>query len=50
MRFRFIRRDTLAKPIASPLLTLQRFASEVVPALPEAAAAERGQRTTGERP
>jgi hypothetical protein len=36
--------------IASHLLTLQQFASEVIPALPEAAAAERGHSRTGERP
>jgi hypothetical protein len=50
MRFGFIRPRNLAKPIASHPLTLQQFATEVVPVLPEAAAAERGQSRTGERP
>jgi hypothetical protein len=36
--------------IANHLLTLQQFAIEVIPVLPEAAAAERGRSRTGERP
>ena len=36
--------------IASHLPNLQQFAGEIIPALPEAAAAERGRSRTGERP
>jgi len=50
MRFRFIRPGNMAQAIASHLSTLQQFASEVIPALREAAAAERGRRRSGERP
>jgi pyrroline-5-carboxylate reductase len=51
MRFGFISPGNMAQAIASHFLTLQQFASEVVPALPEtAAAAERGRSRTGERP
>ena len=50
MRFRFIRSGNMAQAIASHLSTLQQFASEVIPALREPAAAERGGSTTGERP
>jgi hypothetical protein len=49
MRFRFIRPDNMAQAIASHLPTLQQFASEVVPALQEAAAAEWDRRRFGER-
>ena len=47
MRFRFIRPGNMAQAIASQL---QPVASEVIPALREPAAAERGGSTTGERP
>jgi hypothetical protein len=47
MRFGFIRPGNMAQAIASQL---QPVASELVPALREAAAAERGRRRTGERP
>jgi hypothetical protein len=47
MRFRFIRPGNLAQAIASQL---QPVASELVPGLREAAAAERGGRRSGERP
>jgi len=47
MRFRFIRPGNMAQAIASQL---QPVASELVPALREAAAAERGGRRSGERP
>jgi hypothetical protein len=47
MRFRFIRPGNMAQAIASQL---QPVASELVPALREAAAAERGGRRPGERP
>jgi len=50
MRVRFIRPGNMAQAIASHLPTLQQFASEVIPALREAAAAERGRRRSGERP
>jgi pyrroline-5-carboxylate reductase len=51
MRFGFIRPGNMAQAIASHLLTIQQSASEVIPALPEtAAAAERRQSRTGERP
>ncbi|MGO9500165.1 MAG: hypothetical protein ACLPUO_00940 [Streptosporangiaceae bacterium] len=47
MRFGFIRPGNMAQAIASQL---QPVASELVPALREAAAAERGRSRTGERP
>ena len=47
MRFRFIRPGNMAQAIASPL---QPVASELVPALREAAAVARGHRRTGESP
>jgi len=50
MRVRFIRPGNMAQAINSHLPTLQQFASEVIPALREAAAAERGRRRSGERP
>jgi pyrroline-5-carboxylate reductase len=50
MRVGFIRPGNMAQAIASHLPTLQQFASEVVPALREAAAAERARSRTGERP
>jgi hypothetical protein len=50
MRVRFIRPGNTAQAIASHLPTLQQFAGEVVSALRETAAAERGGRTTGVRP
>ena len=50
MRFGFIRPGNLAGAIASHLPTLQQFASEVIPALRETSAAERGPSRTGERP
>jgi hypothetical protein len=50
MRFGFIRPGNLARAIASHLPTLQQFASEVIPALRETSAAERGLSRTGERP
>ena len=50
MRVRFIRLDNMAQAITSHLPTLQQFASEVIPALREAAAAEQGRRRSGERP
>jgi hypothetical protein len=50
MRIRFIRPGDMAQAIASHPPTLQQFASEVIPALREPAAAERGRNTTGERP
>jgi hypothetical protein len=50
MRVRFIRPGKIAQAIASNLPTLQQFASEVVPALWQTAAAERGRSRTGERP
>jgi hypothetical protein len=49
MRFGFIRPGNLARAIASRLPTLQQFASEVIPALRETSAAERGRSRTGER-
>ncbi len=48
MRVGFIR--PRKQGIASHLLTLQQFASEVILAPPEAAGAERGRSRTGERP
>jgi hypothetical protein len=39
----------MAQAIASHPPTLQQFASEVIPARREAAAAERGRTRTGER-
>jgi hypothetical protein len=50
MRFGFVRPGNVAHAIASHLLTLEQFASEVMPALPEAAATERASIRTGERP
>jgi hypothetical protein len=50
MRVRFIRPGNMAQAIASHLPTLQQFAREVIPALRETAATERGGSTTGERP
>jgi hypothetical protein len=50
MRVRLIRPGNMAQAIASHLPTLQKLASEVVPALREAAAVERGHRRTGESP
>jgi hypothetical protein len=50
MRVRFIRPGNMAQAIASHLPTLQQFASEVVPALWETAAADLGRSRTGERP
>ena len=50
MRLRFIRPGNVAQAITSHLPTLQQFASEVIPALREASAAERGRHRTGERP
>ena len=47
MPFRFIRPGNMAQAIASQL---QPVASELVPALREAAAAERARSRTGERP
>ena len=47
MRVRLIRPGNMAQAIASQL---QPVASELVPALREAAAAERGRSKTGERP
>jgi hypothetical protein len=47
MRFGFIRPGNMGQAIASQL---QPVASELVPALREAAAAERGRIRTGERP
>ena len=48
MCVRFISPGTKAQAIASHLPTLQQFASEVIPALREAA--ERGRSRSGERP
>jgi len=50
MRVRLIRPGNMAQAIASRLSTLRNFASEVVPALRDAAAVERGHRRTGESP
>ena len=47
---RFIRPGNMAQAIASRLSTLRKFASEVVPALRDAAAVERGHRRTEESP
>jgi pyrroline-5-carboxylate reductase len=49
MRVRFIGPGDMAQAIASHLPTIQPFASEVIPALREAAAAERDRRRFGER-
>jgi hypothetical protein len=49
LRFRFIRPGNMAQAITSHVQTLQQFASEVVPALREATAAERDRRRFGER-
>jgi len=48
MRVGFVRPRKLG--IASHLLTLQQFASEVILALPAVAGAESGSGRTGERP
>jgi hypothetical protein len=48
MRVRLTRPGNTAQAITSHLPTLQQFGSEVIPALP-AAAAERGRSRTGER-
>ena len=50
MRFGFIRPGCKVQAIASHIPNLQQLGSEVIPTLREAAAAERGQRRTGERP
>jgi len=50
IRVRLIRPGNMAQAIASRLSTLRKFASEVVPALRDAAAVERGHRRTGESP
>jgi len=50
MRVRFIRPRNMTQAMTSHLPTLQQFASELVPAPREAAAAERGGRRSGERP
>jgi hypothetical protein len=50
MRVRLIRPGTMAQAIASRHPTLRKFASEVVPALRDAAAVKRGHRRTGESP
>ena len=47
MRFRFVRPGNTAKTIASQL---QPVASELIPALRETTAVERGRSRTGERP
>jgi hypothetical protein len=47
MRVRFIRPGNMAQAITSQL---QPVASELIAALPEAAAAERDRSRTGERP
>jgi hypothetical protein len=49
MRFRFIRPGNMAQAITSHLPTLQPVASELVPALRETTALERGRSRTGER-
>jgi hypothetical protein len=49
MRVRFISPGNMAQAIASHPPTLQQFASQVVPALRETAAAERGRSRSGER-
>ena len=50
MRVRLVRPGNMAQAIASRLPLLQELAKEVVPALREAAAVERGHRRTGESP
>jgi hypothetical protein len=50
MHVRLITPGNKAQPIARHLPTLQKIASEVVSALREAAAVERGHRRTGESP
>jgi hypothetical protein len=50
MRVRFISPANMAQAIASRPPTRQQFASEVIPALREAAAVERGRSRTGKRP
>jgi hypothetical protein len=49
MRFRFIRAGNTADAIASHPPTLQLFSSELVPALRETTAVERGRSRTGDR-
>jgi hypothetical protein len=49
MRDRFMRPGDMAQTIATHLPTLQHFSNEVIPALRETAAEERGLRRTGER-
>jgi hypothetical protein len=48
LRFRFIRSGNMAQAINSHVQTLQPVASELIPAQPEAAAAERDRRRFGE--
>jgi hypothetical protein len=50
MHVRFFRPGGLTGAIASRLPSLQQFTGEVIPALPKAAAAERGRSRTGQRP
>jgi hypothetical protein len=50
MHVRFIRPGGVAGAIASRLPNPQPHAGEVISALPEAAAAERGRKRTGQRP
>lgn len=50
MRVRLTRPGNMAQAIASHLPTLQKFASEVVPALREAGSRRAGHRRTGESP
>jgi len=50
MRVRLIRPGNMAQAITSHLPTLQQFASDVILAPREAAAAEPGRRRSGERP
>ena len=49
MRFRFIRSGNMAQAITSHLPALQPLAGELVPALRETTAVERGRSRTGER-
>jgi hypothetical protein len=50
MHVSFVRPGNMAQAIAGRLPTLQQFAGEVVSAPRETAAADRGGRTTGQRP
>jgi hypothetical protein len=50
LRVRFIGPGNMAQAITSHVPTIQEFASEVIPALRETSAAERGRRRFGERP